>query len=169
MNGKSGKILFVCLGNICRSPIAEGIFAHLVRERGLEGRYLADSAGTGDWHCGSPPDSRALAVAGKRGVHLPSVCRQVAKTDFQEFDVIVAMDKNNRKDLMAICPLGLHGKIRLMRDFDTAGGKGADVPDPYYGGPHEFDNVYEMVNRCCSSLLEALESGSIVSGDVAPA
>jgi protein-tyrosine phosphatase len=162
-----GKILFVCLGNICRSPIAEGIFTHLVRERGLEGLYSADSAGTGGWHVGQPPDRRAIAVSAKRGVRLPSLCRQVAKTDFQEFDLILAMDRNNRKDLEDLCPSPLRCKIKLMREFDNAaeaagaeGGPGSalDVPDPYYGGPYEFDTVYEMLNRCCSRLLDSLEA-----------
>jgi protein-tyrosine phosphatase len=161
----SARILFVCLGNICRSPIAEGIFAHLVRERGLEARYLADSAGTGDWHCGQPPDPRAIAAAKKRGVILPSLCRQVGKSDFLEFDLILAMDRNNKKDLIALCPAGLQGKIKLMRDFDPERDRGADVPDPYYGGPYEFDAVYEMLNRCCSDLLEKMESGALVTGD----
>jgi protein-tyrosine phosphatase len=156
--GISGKVLFVCLGNICRSPIAEGIFAHLVRERGLEGRYLADSAGTGDWHVGQAPDRRAITAAQRRGVALPSLCRQVGINDFRDFDVILAMDKNNLRDLTALCPAPLHGKIRLMRDYDTGKDVGADVPDPYYGGPYEFDQVYEMLDRCCSRLLEDLEA-----------
>jgi protein-tyrosine phosphatase len=178
----SRKILFVCLGNICRSPIAEGIFAHLVRERGLADRYSADSAGTGDWHIGEPPDRRAIAVSAKRGVPLPSVCRQVAKTDFQEFDLILAMDRNNRKDLEDLCPVPLRRKIKLMREFDhdtgaapseTAAartGSALDVPDPYYGGPYEFDTVYEMLNRCCSGLLDTLETretGMPALGDAA--
>ena len=176
------KILFVCLGNICRSPIAEGIFAHLVRERGLADRYLADSAGTGGWHVGEPPDRRAIAVSAKRGVSLPSVCRQVAGTDFQEFDLILAMDRNNRKDLEDLCPAPLRRKIKLMREFDrdlgaAHAGSGAaragsdlDVPDPYYGGPYEFDTVYEMLNRCCSGLLDTLETretGLRAHGDAA--
>jgi indole-3-glycerol phosphate synthase len=161
----TAKILFVCLGNICRSPIAEGVFAHLVRERGLEGRFLADSAGTGNWHRGEPPDPRAIAVAGKRGVNLPSLCRQVNAEDFQSFDFILAMDRNNQKDLNALCPASLKGKIRLMRDFDAESQSAADVPDPYYGGPYEFDTVYQMLHRCCSSLLEQLESGSLVAGN----
>ncbi len=156
-------MLFVCLGNICRSPIAEGVFIHLVRQRGLEGRYLADSAGTGDWHRGQPPDPRAVAAAGKRGVNLPSLCRQIAKADFQDFDLILAMDRSNHEDLNSLCPPQLRGKIRLMRDFDMEAKTAADVPDPYYGGPYEFDAVYEMLQRCCASLLEKMESGSPVT------
>jgi protein-tyrosine phosphatase len=153
----SGKVLFVCLGNICRSPLAEGIFAHLVRERGLEGRYLADSAGTGDWHVGQPPDRRAIAAAQKRGVPLPSIGRQVRRKDFEEFDLIVAMDKNNRRDLESLAPAAQRHKIKLMREYEPAEDRGADVPDPYYGGPYEFDSVYEMLRRCCERLLDALE------------
>jgi len=152
------KVLFVCLGNICRSPLAEGIFAHLVRERGLAERYLIDSAGTGDWHVGQPPDRRAISAAKQRGVALPSQGRQVRRSDFGEFDLIVAMDRNNRSDLEALAPAGQGGKIRLMRDFGSAEEKGADVPDPYYGGPYEFDAVYEMLRRCCERLLDQLES-----------
>ena len=159
------KILFVCLGNICRSPLAEGLFIHLCRERGLDGLYQADSAGTGDWHCGEPPDPRATAAAKKRGVHLPSICRQVKQGDFGEFDVILAMDRNNRRDLESICPPRLKGRIRLMREFDPEKGASPDVPDPYYGGPYEFDAVYEMLHRCCSRLLDALENGSLAHGD----
>jgi protein-tyrosine phosphatase len=156
----TSKVLFVCLGNICRSPIAEGVFLHLVKARGRENRYLADSAGTGDWHRGLPPDARAITVAAKRGVLLPSLCRQVLKSDFQDFDLVLAMDRNNHRDLTALCPPALRGKIRLMRDFDTPEHAGEDVPDPYYGGPYEFETVYEMLHRCCSALIETLENGA---------
>jgi protein-tyrosine phosphatase len=156
----SGKILFVCLGNICRSPLAEGIFTQLVRERGLADKYRVDSAGTGDWHVGQPPDRRSIAVAQKRGVTLPSLCRQIRREDFQEFDWILAMDKLNRSDLQAMCPPTQSGKLKLMRDFEpTAADRGSDVPDPYYGGPYEFDSVYQMLHRCCMRLLDSLEGG----------
>jgi protein-tyrosine phosphatase len=151
------KILFVCLGNICRSPMAEGIFLHLARARGLAERYRADSAGTGDWHVGEPPDRRALAAARKWGVALPGLCRQVRGSDFEEFDLLVAMDGNNRRDLEALSPASGKGRIRLMRDFDPEAPAGADVPDPYYGGPREFDQVCEMLHRCCARLLDELE------------
>ena len=153
------KVLFVCLGNICRSPMAEGIFAQLVRERGLERAYRIDSAGTGDWHVGEPPDRRAIAAAGKHGVPLPSLCRQVRRADFDEFDLVVAMDRGNRRDLEALAPEGSRRKIRLMRDYEPESERGADVPDPYYGGPVEFDTVYGMLRRCCERLLDDLENG----------
>lgn len=160
----SRKILFVCLGNICRSPMAEGIFLHLCRERGLQDRYRADSAGTGDWHCGEPADARALAAAARRGVRLPSVCRQVKAADFAEFDLILPMDRDNRKALLGMCPPGLAGRIRLMREFDVPGTGEAEVPDPYFGGPEGFDAVFEMLHRCCGRLLDAFESGLLPAG-----
>ena len=129
---------------------------HLVEKEGLN--WHIDSAGTGDWHVGEPPDRRSLAAARKRGVELPSLGRQVRRSDFAEFDLIVAMDKNNRSDLEALAPAGQGRKISLMRDFGTDEEAGADVPDPYYGGPYEFDAVYEMLLRCCGRLLDRLES-----------
>jgi protein-tyrosine phosphatase len=164
------RVLFVCLGNICRSPLAEGIFLHQVRQRGLEARYSADSAGTGNWHVGETPDPRSITAAKKRGVHLPSLCRQVKSADFREFDVILAMDKNNRSELNALCPPELRGKIRLMRDYDAGSDRGKDVPDPYYGGPAEFDAVYQMLDRCCAAFLDASEGSGkgAKTGDAAP-
>jgi protein-tyrosine phosphatase len=161
------RVLFVCLGNICRSPLAEGIFLHQVRRRVLEARYSADSAGTGNWHVGEAPDPRAISTARKRGVHLPSICRQVKSADFHEFDLILAMDQDNRRDLRSICPAGLRGKIRLMRDYDSGSDRGKDVPDPYYGGPAEFAAVFDMLDRCCASFLDASEKDA-KTGDAAP-
>lgn len=163
MSGEARRILFVCLGNICRSPMAEGIFLHLVERRGLSHAYRADSAGTGDWHCGAPPDSRALATAARRGVHLPSVCRQIRDEDFRDFHLILAMDRSNRKLLLAQCPAPLRAKIRLMREFDPAAAPGeeAEVPDPYYGGPEGFDRVFDMLHRSCGALLDSLEADGL--------
>jgi protein-tyrosine phosphatase len=157
------RILFVCLGNICRSPMAEGIFLHLARERGLAHAFLVDSAGTGDWHCGEPPDPRALAAAARRGVHLPSVCRQVRGDDFRDFDLILAMDRSNRDFLLAKCPAPLRHRIRLMRDFDprTVPGAEPEVPDPYHGGPEGFDRVFDMLRRSCDALLDSLEADGL--------
>jgi protein-tyrosine phosphatase len=152
-------ILFVCLGNICRSPMAEGIFIHLARERGTEKNYRVDSAGTGDWHVGSPPDERASAAARMQGVHLPSVCRQVRREDFAEFDLIIAMDKNNRAALQAMKPQGSRAQVKLMREFDADDREG-DVPDPYYGDAAGFDAVFTLLHRCCGRLLDALEAES---------
>jgi protein-tyrosine phosphatase len=155
------KILFVCLGNICRSPMAEGIFLHLLAERGLIAGYEVDSAGTGDWHCGEPPDARALLTASRRGVHLPSVCRQVQGPDFAAFDLILAMDRANRDVLLSRCPARFRHKIRLMRAFDPKATPGADpeVPDPYFGDADGFEKVFDMLHRSCGSLIERLEGG----------
>ena len=156
-NGKTA-VLFVCLGNICRSPLAEGVFRHLVRTRELSHAYEIDSAGTGGWHVGDPPDARAAAVARRRGVELECAARQVSPGDFGRFDWIVAMDKENLRALEAL--RGRHGgdaELRLLRDFDPEPGDG-EVPDPYYGGPEGFDRVYEMVVRSAEAFLEHLES-----------
>ena len=162
------KILFVCLGNICRSPIAEGIFAHLCKERNLDGRYQADSAGTGDWHVGERPDPRSIAVAHKHGVQLPSIGRQVKPMDFREYDMLVAMDHSNQRDLISQCPSSLRSKIHLMRDYGLVNDKGLDVPEPYYGGADGFDEVYAILRRSCIGLLDTLESETRPS-DVAKA
>lgn len=151
------RILFVCLGNICRSPLAEGVFQHLVEERGLEDRYEVDSAGTGAWHVGEPPDSRSQDVAGKHGIVLSSRARQIRAEDFHGFDLVIAMDRENRANLERIRDGG-SGRLHLLREFDPAAQGDMEVPDPYYGGPDGFDEVYDMVRRSCLHLLEVLES-----------
>jgi protein-tyrosine phosphatase len=151
------RILFVCLGNICRSPLAEGVFLHLVREGPGEGAFEVDSAGTGSWHVGEPADRRARAVARKHGVDLQCRARQVREEDFREFDLIVAMDRENLARLEALRDrAGAPAEIRLLREFDPEGDGDLEVPDPYYGGPEGFDRVYEMVHRSCAALLESL-------------
>ncbi len=152
------KILFVCLGNICRSPLAEGIFLHLCAEQSLSSVYSVDSAGTGDWHAGQQPDKRSIAAAQRQGIKLTHVCRQIRLDDFLKFDQILVMDKSNLQDLTAQCPPQYRTKIKLIRDFDSDGEKGLDVPDPYYGGPSDFDAVYSMLYRCCTCLLNDLEN-----------
>lgn len=152
------KILFVCLGNICRSPMAEGIFLHLCAEQGLSSAYTVDSAGTGDWHAGQQPDKRSIAAAQRQGIKLTHVCRQIRPADFLEFDQILVMDKSNFKDLTEQCPPQYQTKIKLIRDFDSDGEKGLDVPDPYYGGPSDFDALYSLLYRCCTYLLKDLEN-----------
>lgn len=154
------SILFVCLGNICRSPLAEGIFLHLAKERGLEG-LIVDSCGTGGWHEGEGPDRRAMAVAKKRGVHLPSRARQVrGERDFVEFTHIIAMDASNVENLLAMgAP---EDRVRLMRSYDPAHAEGEapDVPDPYYGGDDGFDNVFDMLVAACEGLLDEITNAS---------
>lgn len=147
------SVLFVCLGNICRSPLAEGVFLHLAREAAFE--VEVDSAGTGGYHTGELADPRSRAVARKHGIELPSRARKVRHDDFERFDLIVAMDQSNASDLRRICPDAHHTKIVLMRDYDPAGP--GDVPDPYYGGDRGFDDVYAMVHRACQALLAELQ------------
>ncbi len=153
------SVLFVCLGNICRSPLAEGVFRHLVREEGLEDRFEIDSAGTGDWHVGQAPDRRSVAVAAAHRVDLPGRARQVRPEDFDRFDLIVAMDRDNLSDLGRMADDGARARLHLLREFDPEGG-GDDVPDPYYGGADGFEVVYAMVHRSCARLLEELRRDS---------
>ena len=149
------RILFVCLGNICRSPLAESVFKHLLAEVGATARYEVESAGTAGYHVGEAPDERSVAVARKFGVTCAGAGRQVCEEDFRRFDRILAMDQKNLRDLLARCPADLRGKVELMRSYDPQGGE--DVPDPYYGGPGGFDDVYAMLERSCRRLLETLE------------
>jgi protein-tyrosine phosphatase len=153
------KILFVCMGNICRSPLAEGLFLHLAQERGLRERFEVDSCGIGDWHVGHAPDPRSQAVANKNGVKLLCRARQVDRyEDFETFDLILAMDQANLRDLRELSPEEHHGKIRLMREWDSeaAGEDKPEVPDPYYGGPQGFEDMYAMLHRSCTALLDEL-------------
>lgn len=156
---RNQSLLFVCLGNICRSPLAEGVFLHRAAQRGLGSRFLVDSCGTGHWHVGERPDARAVAVARKHGVELPSLARQVdPATDFDRFELLLPMDRANRENLLRLgAP---EDRVRLMRSFDPALQGAADgrldVPDPYFGGPEGFDAVYDMLTRACDGLLDRL-------------
>lgn len=158
MSGERVGVLFMCMGNICRSPMAEGIFLHLAKQRGVLDRFDVDSCGTGGWHAGEPPDPRALAEAARHGVYLPSLARQLApREDRRRFDLIVAMDAQNREDaIRAGVP---EAKIRLMRSFDPAAEE-FDVPDPYYGGADGFGLVYDMLFAACGGLLDHLLDGA---------
>jgi len=157
------RVLFVCLGNICRSPLAEGVFIHLAEQAGVADRFDVDSAGTGDWHVGERPDPRSVEVARKHGVELPSLARQVTRADLDRFDYIVAMDRENLWDLerMAreIPGARARAKIHLLRVDDPERAPGDDrhdVPDPYYGGASGFEQVYQMVYRSAEALLQRL-------------
>lgn len=153
---ESTSVLFVCLGNICRSPLAEGIFLHLLREEDLEDAFHVDSAGTGSWHVGEPADARAREVAERNGISLPSRARQVSASDLEEFAWVVAMDRSNLEALKALqAEHGGGARLALLRDFDPDPGDG-EVPDPYFGGPRGFETVYEMVLRSSRGLLEAM-------------
>jgi len=153
------SVLFVCLGNICRSPLAEGVFAHLADEAGASHVLAVDSAGTGAWHVGERPDPRSIEVAARHGVHLPGHARRVTEEDFVRFDRIVAMDRSNLRDLESLRPPESTATLGLLRDHDPEPGDG-EVPDPYYGGSDGFDRVYEMVLRSCAELLDDVLSGA---------
>ena len=151
------RILFVCLGNICRSPTAEGVMRRVVREEGLEDEFEIDSAGTGGWHVGNPPDARATESARRRGITLAGEARRVTRQDFEDYDLLLAADRENVDDLRAIAPdEHARAKVRLLREFDPdidPAHPDLDVPDPYYGGPDGFEDVLDLVEAACRGLL----------------
>lgn len=151
-------IMFICLGNICRSPLAEGIFHQLLEQRGLQSRYRVASAGTGNWHVGEPADSRMIATAKRYGINLRGCAQQVRQLDFERFDMLIAMDQSNYAHLLHLArDEAERARIRLLREFDPQADSDLDVPDPYYGGEEGFESVYSIVLRACASLLSALE------------
>lgn len=151
------RILFVCLGNICRSPAAEGVFRHLVRDAGLTNEFVIDSAGTGAWHAGEPADRRMQHAAASRGIGLSSIARQVVASDFEDYDWILAMDGSNLRHLQRMAHASHHHKIRKFRDFDPDA-PGSDVPDPYYGDADGFADVLDIVTRTSRALLAHLRA-----------
>lgn len=150
------SVLFVCLGNICRSPLAEGVFLHLVEREGLGNHFLVDSAGTGAWHVGELPDPRSRQVAAEHGVELPGRARQVTSDDLNRFDLILAMDRENLAVLERMADSDEQkAKVRLLRSFDPEADDD-QVPDPYYGGPRGFEHVFGMLLDACEGLLDEL-------------
>ncbi|MGC8711436.1 MAG: low molecular weight protein-tyrosine-phosphatase [Leptodesmis sp.] len=150
------KLLFVCLGNICRSPAAENIMNHLLEQAGLTGQVICDSAGTSSYHIGEPPDRRMTAAAYQRGLKMQGRARQFTKADFAEFDLILAMDRDNYADICALDPAGTYRRqVFLMCDFCTHHTV-QDVPDPYYGGPNGFNQVLDILTDACQGLLKYL-------------
>ena len=147
------KVLFVCSGNICRSPTAQGVMQHLVAAAGLAGDVLVDSAGTGGWHVGEAPDPRSQLTALDHGIDLShQQARKLTRDDFTEFDYLIAMDSSHRDRMRQICPPENQGRISLMLDHASKGA-GGDVPDPYYGGDDGFELVFAMVEDACRGLL----------------
>ncbi len=145
------SVLFVCLGNICRSPLAEGIFRREAAARKVP--VEVDSAGTGDYHIGSLPDARARAEGESRGCDMTMRARQVRPSDFERFDYVIAMDAQNRRNLLRMAGPNA-AKVHLMRDFDPTAPRDAEVPDPYYGGLAHFTEVAEMIERATDGLLD---------------
>ncbi|WP_269931866.1 low molecular weight protein-tyrosine-phosphatase [Aminobacter sp. HY435] len=158
MNEKPVKsILFVCLGNICRSPLAEGVFRAVLAERGVEAEFVVDSAGTGGWHAGSAPDPRSIAIAAQYGVDITAQqARKVVPADFERFDLILGMDRSNVDDLKASAPAKAAGRVELFLGHAT--GRTRDVPDPYYGGDDGFAAVYRMIREASEALADRLAS-----------
>lgn len=153
------EVCFVCLGNICRSPLAQGVFEKCVRDEGLEDQIRVASAGTGNWHIGSPPDGRMQETANKHGLQLNSRGRQFQSADFDNFDLILAMDDSNLILLEQLCPDPKKAEnLKLFRSFDPEGHGDLNVPDPYYGGGKGFETVYDIVNRTCPKILEFLKA-----------
>ncbi|QDZ40886.1 low molecular weight phosphotyrosine protein phosphatase [Euhalothece natronophila Z-M001] len=155
------KLLFVCLGNICRSPSAENIMRYLVEQEGLSDQIICDSAGTADYHIGEPPDSRMKAAAKARGIQLIGKGRQFYPSDFEKYDLILAMDRDNYWDLISLDPKKQYrDKIKMMCDY-AKNYRDKEVPDPYYGGPEGFNHVIDLLLDACSGLLEEIKVESI--------
>lgn len=157
-------ILFVCMGNICRSPLGEGIFRHLAINAGQADLFPCDSAGTGNWHAGSRPDSRSVAVAARHGIDISGQrARQIEAADFDRFALILAMDHDNLAGIRRVAPPSALRRIELFNAF--AVGADVDIPDPYYGGPDGFETVYTMVFSGCRSLLDRLTNERSCNGN----
>jgi protein-tyrosine phosphatase len=152
------KLLFVCLGNICRSPAAENIMNYLLEKEGLNDKICCDSAGTAGYHIGSPPDSRMNAATTKRGIPLQGEARQFTRDDFENFDLILAMDKSNYRDILSLDPTKKHReKVKLICDY-ARHHQEKEVPDPYYGGREGFERVIDLLLDSCGGLLEEVKS-----------
>lgn len=153
------KVLFVCMGNICRSPTAEGVFRHKVEQKNLQEQISIDSAGTHAYHVGNPPDQRAQDAALKRDIDLSQQrARRVSADDFSEFDYVIAMDESNLDDLLSICPAGYEDRLHLFLAFSDSGNK--EVPDPYYGQGRGFEIVLNLVEDASEGLLKHIRENS---------
>jgi protein-tyrosine phosphatase len=150
----------VCLGNICRSPLAEGVFKHLAAQAGMAEKVQVESAGIGSWHVGEPADRRAQQTARSHGLALTSRAQQFRALDFDRFDLVLALDTEVYDDLRRLAPSDkARGKVRLLREFDPQASGELDVPDPYYGDMAAFERVYHMIERSCVGLLADIKSG----------
>jgi protein-tyrosine phosphatase len=156
------RILFVCLGNIVRSPLAENMFRQKAGQAGLGHKYEVDSAGTSAYHVGESPDARMHRVASRHGLDYDGRARQFEPQDLERFDLIIAMDAENASSVLRMALTPAHrDKVRRMREFDPQGGPQASIPDPYYGGMQGFEKVYDIVERSVDGLLNALENDEL--------
>lgn len=163
------NVLFVCLGNICRSPAAEGLFRALVAQAGFADHIAVDSAGTGGWNVGRAPDARAQAVVRSRGVDISALrARRVSTEDFRRFDYVVAMDAANVMALAAICPADAGGRLHMLLDFAPEAGR-REIPDPYYGGPEAFEDMLALIEIGASGLLRHIRDRHLATDPTDPA
>lgn len=157
MTDRTVSVLFVCLGNICRSPLAEAVFRNVVAEEGLEDRFHIDSAGTSGYHDGEPPDRRTTAVAAGRGVAVEGTSRKITAEDVAAFDYLIVMDAENLGNVQRLVDgARARPRVRLFREFDPEAGDDLDVPDPYFGGPDGFEIVHDLVERSARGFLDHL-------------
>jgi protein-tyrosine phosphatase len=158
------RILFVCLGNIIRSPLAEKLFEHVADEAGVGEKYRVDSAGTANYHVGQAPDERMVRTAARRGFHYTGAGRQFTAADLDAFDLIIPMDLENKSDIQRQARPEQRSKIHLLRQFDPDADGHIAVPDPWYDGPRGFENVYDIIERSVRGLLHELEAGNLQPG-----
>ena len=152
------KVLFVCTGNICRSPTAEGVLRHKLIEAGLDGRVSVDSAGMIDYHAGHPPDRRAIQRAARRGYDLKDLrARQLHHADFEAFDLLLGMDRGHFRQLARLCPPQLAARVKLFLEYAGVAGLPAEVPDPYYGGEADYDYALDLIEPGIDELIARLE------------
>lgn len=152
-------VLFVCLGNICRSPLAEAVFRGVVRDAGLASRFDIDSAGTSSYHTGESPDARTVATAAERGVAVDHAARQIHEADFDRFTWILVMDRENLRKVERLRDrVAPEAEVRLLRGYDPLADDGAEVPDPYFGGEGSFGEVHDMIERSCAALLAEIRA-----------
>ena len=157
---KKFRVMFICTGNICRSPLAHAVFENIVKEKDLDGQIEVDSSGTGAWHVGEQADSRMRKTARRHGVHLNHRSQQLISDNLRDFDLLLTMDADNYRDVCSLCSSDEElKKIKMFRDFDPVGD--GDVPDPWYGGIDGFETVWDIVYRTSHSLLDSIHQESV--------